>query len=119
MGWFTLFVAAVCCVRIFVPVFFREKTEEYDRLEQESRTKMRNLEQEMLEKPVELCLYSLQSDELARLKRLQKDYLETLFCQKAKLETWQKKIFWAEWIRSACWCFWRHQQSQFLRVKWA
>ena len=28
MGWFTLFVAAVCCVRIFVPVFFRKKTEE-------------------------------------------------------------------------------------------
>ncbi|MFQ9463998.1 MAG: hypothetical protein ACLR09_03335 [Gallintestinimicrobium sp.] len=25
MGWFTLFVAAVCCVRIFVPVFFRKK----------------------------------------------------------------------------------------------
>lgn len=43
MGWFTLFVAAVCCVRIFVPVFFRKKTEEYDRLERESRTKMRNL----------------------------------------------------------------------------
>lgn len=92
MGWFTLFVAAVCCVRIFVPVFFREKTEEYDRLERESRTKMRNLEQEMLEKPVELCLYGLQSDELARLKRLQKDYLETLFVKKAKLETWQKNI---------------------------
>ena len=87
MGWFTLFVAAVCCVRIFVPVFFRKKTEEYDRLERESRTKMRNLEQEMLEKPVELCIYGLQSDELARLKRLQKDYLETLFVKKAKLET--------------------------------
>ena len=92
MGWFTLFVAAVCCVRIFVPVFFRKKTEEYDRLERESRTKMRNLEQEMLEKPVELCLYGLQSDELARLKCLQKDYLETLFVKKAKLETWQKNI---------------------------
>lgn len=92
MGWFTLFVAAVCCVRIFVPVFFRKKTEEYDRLERESRTKMRNLEQEMLEKPVELCLYGLQNDELARLKCLQKDYLETLFVKKAKLETWQKNI---------------------------
>ena len=46
----------------------------------------------MLEKPVELCLYGLQSDELARLKRLQKDYLETLFVKKAKLETWQKNI---------------------------
>ena len=92
MGWFTLFVAAVCCVRIFVPIFFRKKTEEYDRLERESRTKMRNLEQEMLEKPVELCLYGLQNDELARLKCLQKDYLETLFVKKAKLETWQKNI---------------------------
>ena len=46
----------------------------------------------MLEKPVELCLYGLQSDELARLKCLQKDYLETLFVKKAKLETWQKNI---------------------------
>lgn len=53
---------------------------------------MRNLEQEMLEKPVELCLYGLQNDELARLKCLQKDYLETLFVKKAKLETWQKNI---------------------------
>ena len=78
MGWFTLFVAAVCCVRIFVPVFFRKKTEEYDRLERESRTKMRNLEQEMLEKPVELCLYGLQSDELARLKCLQKSEARNL-----------------------------------------
>lgn len=25
MGWFTLFVAAVCCVRIFVPIIFRKK----------------------------------------------------------------------------------------------
>lgn len=41
---------------------------------------------------MELCIYGLQSDELARLKRLQKDYLETLFVKKAKLETWQKNI---------------------------
>lgn len=92
LGWFTLFVAAVCGVRILVPVFFRKKTEEYDRLERESRTKMRNVEQEMLEKPVELCLYGLQNDELTRFQGLQKDYLETLFSKKAKLETWQKNI---------------------------
>ena len=36
--------------------------------------------------------YGLQNDELARLKCLQKDYLETLFVKKAKLETWQKNI---------------------------
>ncbi len=91
MGWFTLFVAAVCCVRIFVPIFSGKNR----RIRQAGAGKSdKDAESRAGDagKPVELCLYGLQNDELARLKCLQKDYLETLFVKKAKLETWQKNI---------------------------
>ena len=63
---------------------FPEKTEEYDRLERESRTKMRNLEQEMLEKPVELCLYGLQKRRAGAVKVFAKGLSGNAFCQKGE-----------------------------------